>query len=50
MKKYIAPACETMRLATEETLLVTSFKIDPNTEVSTQLSNRIDDFDDEWDD
>lgn len=37
MKKYIAPACEMMNLATSE-MLATSFKVD-NTDTDTQLSN-----------
>lgn len=50
VKKYIAPSCEIMSLATEDnTLLVTSFKVDPDTQVDTQLSNRFDEFDNEWD-
>lgn len=51
VKKYIAPSCEIMSLATEDnTLLVTSFNVDPDTKVGTQLSNnRLDNFDAMWD-
>lgn len=47
MKKYIAPACEMVNLATTEVLAL-SFPVDPDTEVTDQLSNRYDN-DMDWD-
>lgn len=49
MKEYIAPSCEMMSLAAAE-MLALSFVVDPTTNVSTQLSNRFDDFDEDWED
>ena len=48
MKKYIAPACEMMNLATSE-MLALSFKVDPDTTTDTQLSNSFDN-DTDWED
>ena len=47
MKKYIAPACEIVNLATTE-MLALSFEVDPEKEVTDQLSNRYDN-DVDWD-
>ena len=47
MKKYIAPACEIVNLATTEVLAL-SFPVDPDTEVDNMLSNRFNDED--WED
>lgn len=55
MKKYIAPACEMMNLATEGHILnpspTPSIVIDPDPEhgVDGQLSNRYD-YDADWED
>ena len=48
MKKYIAPACEMMNLAAAE-MLALSFVVNPGKETDTQLSNRFEDFDNDWD-
>lgn len=48
MKKYIAPTCEVMDLATSE-MLALSFKVDPDTNTDTQLSNQFD-CDTDWED
>ena len=48
MKKYIAPACEMMNLATAEMLAV-SFVVDSDKTTSTQLSNSFDN-DVDWED
>lgn len=53
MKKYIAPACEIVNLATTSCLLLGSpetgaIVVDPSKEVTEQLSNRYDN-DMDWD-
>ena len=48
MKKYIAPACEMMNLATAEMLAV-SFVVDSSKNTDTQLSNSFDN-DVDWED
>lgn len=47
MKKYIAPACEIVNLATVE-MLAQSFPVDPDTNVDDMLSNRYEN-DMDWD-
>lgn len=49
MKKYIAPACEKMNLAPCE-MLALSFKVDPDTNTDTQLSNGLEDHESDWED
>lgn len=50
MKKYIAPACEMVNLATTSHLLLGSLPVDPDKKVVDPLSNRAEDFDGDWED
>lgn len=49
MKKYIAPTCELMNLASEQMLAV-SFNLNTDKTTTSQLSNSLENLDSDWED